>query len=90
MTVDKRKEKAKKKKISRSNQGRIVPQRLNDKGNPVVTLTKDGNSEVLEVKYLVAQTFVPNPDNKPFVIHKNGNKQDNRADNLEWSDVDED
>lgn len=90
MTVDRRKEKSKKKKISRSNQGTIVPQRLNEKGNPVVTLTKDGKSEVFEVKYLVAETFVPNPDNKPFVIHKNGNKQDNRADNLEWSDVDED
>ena len=90
MTVDRRKEKAKKKRISRANQGKIVPQRLNAKGNPVVTLTKDGKSEVFEVKYLVAQNFVPNPDNKPFVIHKNGNKQDNRADNLEWSDVDED
>ncbi len=95
MTVDRRKEKLKKlkKKLqerARQNQGEIVPEEINEKGDSVVTLEKDGKSEVFEVKYLVAQTFIPNPNNKPFVIHKDGNKQNNRADNLEWSDVDED
>jgi hypothetical protein len=33
---------------------------------------------------LLAIQYIPNPENKPFINHKNGSKNDNRLENLEW------
>ena len=55
-------------------------------GYKAVTLWKDGKPyQRWLVHRLVATAFIPNPDNKPYVDHINGNKLDNRAENLRWA-----
>lgn len=49
-----------------------------------VSLRRDGESKAFLVHRLVALAFVGNPDGLPIINHKNGARQDNRSENLEW------
>lgn len=51
---------------------------------PEVYLSNNGRDERVLAHRLVAQTFIPNPEGKEQVNHKNGVKSDNRIENLEW------
>ena len=49
-----------------------------------ICLFKNGNKKTYSIHRLVAQAFIPNPNNLPEVNHKDESKENNRVDNLEW------
>ena len=49
-----------------------------------VNLHCNGKQHQRKIHRLVAQAFLPNPDNLPMVNHKDEDKTNNRVDNLEW------
>ena len=51
-----------------------------------VGIYKNGEQKKCKVHRLVAQTFIPNPDNLPEVNHKDEDKENNSVQNLEWCD----
>lgn len=63
---------------------KILRPGTNSAGYASVNLVVNGISKNVVVHRLVAKAFLSNPDNKREVNHKNGNKTDNRLENLEW------
>lgn len=53
-------------------------------GYVYVSLSNLNRGRTFLVHRLVAKAFLPNPDNKNIINHKNENKHDNRVTNLEW------
>jgi hypothetical protein len=53
-------------------------------GYPKAHLWHNQKAKLLSIHRLVAETFIPNPDNLPHVNHKDGNKENNHVENLEW------
>ena len=62
-------------------QGKILTPRIHSAGYERVTLSKKDYF----IHRLVAKAFIDNPNNKREVNHINGNKADNRLENLEWT-----
>ena len=65
--------------------GKELKPKVDRYGYESVTLTKDGLRKSYTVHRLVATAFIDNPEVKPTVNHINGNKRDNRIENLEWA-----
>lgn len=62
----------------------LKPQISKRNGYVYQMLYKNGKSKLWRVHRLVANAFLPNPNNLSQVNHKDGNKQNNSADTLEW------
>lgn len=63
---------------------RVLKPMISNTGYERVDLFKNRHRKQYSVHRLVAITFIDNPDNKPFVNHRDENKINNCADNLEW------
>lgn len=86
------------KKIQMSRHGTLMEKRYhgflltptgNGYGYLIIGLTKDGKRKNHYVHRLVADAFIPNHEHHDQVNHKDYNKQNNAADNLEWIAQDE-
>ena len=83
-----------------SNLGRIKSYKQSSKGKITIgnktrkgyltraLMSPEGEQKTFYVHRLVATTFIPNPNNLPQVNHKDENKENNCAENLEWRDND--
>lgn len=65
--------------------GKVLNPSKDENGYLLVGISKDGHSKRVFVHRLVAETFIENPDDKPTVNHIDGNKENNKVDNLEWA-----
>lgn len=63
--------------------GHILKQHKDKDGYWVLSLKRDKYKTYFTHR-LIAQAFIPNPDNLPMVNHKDEDKSNNRVTNLEW------
>lgn len=66
--------------VINNNTNRVLKPQLNGKGYYRVSI----GGKLMFVHRLVAQKYIPNPENKAQVNHKDGNKLNNNVKNLEW------
>ena len=64
--------------------GKILKPYKSKKGYLLCDLRINGKRKIVSVHRFVALAFIPNLDNKPQINHKDGNKENNCVENLEW------
>ena len=70
--------------VINSKKGNVLTHSLNENGYLYVSLWKNNRAITRTVHRLVAEAFIPNPENKPIVNHKDANRANPHVDNLEW------
>ncbi len=69
---------------NKTKKAKLLKQQTTLDGYKFVQLSKNGKIYNKKIHRLVAEAFIPNPYNKPEINHKDGNKHNNNAENLEW------
>lgn len=68
-------------------ENKVCKRQITKRQYPVIRISRTKKRVEYFVHRLVAEAFIPNPENKPCINHINGNKYDNRATNLEWCTI---
>ena len=71
-------------KVFRISSEKEMSQYINNDGYLRLRVCHNNKPANAATHVMVAECWVPNPENKPVINHKNGNKSDPNADNLEW------
>ena len=73
------------KRIYKNGKVHILKPNITYKGYKKIDLIRTPKRVQGSIHRMVAECFIPNPDNKPFVDHINEDKGDNRVENLRWA-----
>ena len=72
-------------KVFSGKTGEYLKPSYDKQGYARVSLYNNGKSTTIKIHRLVAEAYIPNPENKTDVNHKDGNKSNNDVSNLEWA-----